>query len=78
MRSYARKKRTLEESLDEEMQPDLPLLPPNRPSDLRNTTVNIQSFIGRDTAQFSNNPKEIFQKTMVDTAVNLHKAHLTT
>ncbi|RKF80784.1 putative multidrug resistance protein fnx1, partial [Golovinomyces cichoracearum] len=34
LRSSGRKKRTLEESLDKEIQPDLPLLPPNRPSDL--------------------------------------------
>ncbi|RKF76507.1 hypothetical protein GcM1_226022 [Golovinomyces cichoracearum] len=78
MRSHGPKKRTFEESLDEEMQPDLPLLPPNRPSDLWNTTFNIQSLIGRDPTQFSDNTKEIFQKTIVDTAVNLHKAHLTT
>ncbi|RKF83576.1 hypothetical protein GcM1_157002 [Golovinomyces cichoracearum] len=77
IRSYGRKKRTLEESLDEETQPDLPLLPPNRPSDLWNT-VNIQSFNGRDLTQFSDNAKEISKKKMVVTAVNLHKAHLTT
>ncbi|RKF72350.1 hypothetical protein GcM1_248090 [Golovinomyces cichoracearum] len=78
MRSYGRKKRTLEESLDKEMQPDLPLMPPNRPSDLWNITVNIQSPIGLDPTRLSDSIMEIFQKTMVDTAINLNKAYPTT
>jgi hypothetical protein len=78
MRSYGKRKRTIQEVTDEDQELDLPKLPPTRLNELWNTTSAIQSFIGRDPTQFSDNSKELFQKTMVDTAVNLHKAHLTT
>ncbi|KAG4439985.1 hypothetical protein IFR05_004559, partial [Cadophora sp. M221] len=63
---------------NEDEQLELPNLPPSRPHHLWNTAAAIQSFIGRDPTLFSNDSKELFRRTMSNTAVELHKAHLTT
>ncbi|XMA11516.1 hypothetical protein WAI453_004307 [Rhynchosporium graminicola] len=78
MRSYGRKKRTIQDSLDEEIQPDLPVLPPNRPEEQWKTVSRIQSYIDQDPTKFSDTSREVFKKTMINTAIDLHKAHLTT
>lgn len=64
MRSYWKKKRSIAEVEAEDEELDLPKLPPIRAHELWNVASIVQSFIGRDPMQFSDNSRELFQKTM--------------
>ena len=64
MRSYGKKKKSLADVKAEDTKLDLPELPSSRPHELWNTAAAINSFIGRDPTQFSDNSREIFGRTV--------------
>ncbi|CZT07737.1 uncharacterized protein RCO7_11229 [Rhynchosporium graminicola] len=57
--------------------PELPLLLSTPTERVHKVTTIIESFIGRDPTQFSDQSKEIFQDSMEGAVIQLHKAYIT-
>jgi hypothetical protein len=55
MRSYGRKKRSIDEVEAEDVTLELPKLPPTRPSEIWDTTATLRALADRDPIKFSNN-----------------------
>jgi hypothetical protein len=74
MRTYQKKKRTINEVEDD----DLPALPPVRPEEMWTTAATIRALGDRDPTQFSEPSIQLFHSTMKSVDVQLQKSHLTT
>jgi hypothetical protein len=77
VRSYNKKKRSIDEVEEENDGVELPTLPPLRPSDVWDTASKVRELGSRDPTQFSDNSRSIFKETMKAVDIHLQKAHLT-
>jgi hypothetical protein len=77
VRSYNKKKRSIDEVEEENDGVELPTLPPLRPSDVWDTASKVRELSSRDPMQFSDNSCSIFKETMKAVDIHLQKAHLT-
>ena len=76
MRSYQKKKWTIEEVEEDDL--ELPLLLPTRPREIQNTAATVRALRDRDPTQFSDPSIQVFHDTIKSVDVQLQKAHLTT
>ena len=77
MRSYQKKKRTIDDVEDDETL-DLPALPPTRPEEIWNTAATVRALGDRDPTQFSEPSVQLYHTTMHSVDVQLQKSHLIT
>jgi hypothetical protein len=77
MRSYGKKKRSIEE-VEAEDSLDLPPLLPTRPDKVWNTASTLRALADRDPTKFSDNSKETWKITVKKVNVQLQKSHLQT
>lgn len=76
MRLYNKRKRTIHDVDDEDLQ--LPALPPTRPEDIWDTVVTVRALGDRDPTLFSDNSQDLYHRTMKAVDVQLQKAYLKT
>jgi len=75
MRSYGKKKRSIEEVKVEESL-DLPPLLPTRPDEVWNIAVTLRALADRDPTTFSENSKETWIVIVKKVDIQLQKSHL--
>jgi hypothetical protein len=75
MRSYGKKKRSIEE-VEVEESLDLPPLLPTRPDEVWNTAVTLRALVDRDPTTFSENSKETWIVIVKKVDIQLQKSYL--
>ena len=75
MRSYGKKKRSIDE-VEEDDTLELPRLPPTRPLEIWNTAATIRALDDRDPTLYSDNTIQVFHDTMKKVDVQLQKGVL--
>lgn len=77
MRSYGKRKRSIEEvEADDTL--ELPALPPTRPQEIWNTAATVRALGDRDPTKFSDGSVQLYHKTMKAVDTQLQKGHLMT
>ena len=76
MRSYRRKKRSIDEVEAENNTLELPKLLPTRPSDIWNTAATVRALDNWDSIKYSDGTVQTFHKTMKDVDLQLQKSQL--
>ena len=77
MRSYGKKKRSIDE-VEANDTLDLPPLPPTRPEEIWTTAATVRSLADRDPTKFSDRTIQVWQITMAKVDTQLQKSHLLT
>lgn len=77
MRSYGKKKRSIDE-VEEDDTLKLPRLPPTRPSEIWNTAATVRALDDRDPTLYSDNTIQVFHDTMKKVDIQLQKGVLLT